>query len=340
LRRCALAGEPEGYRLELASGASAADREGFQRPVAEVGIGKGGDRARARGLAARAQHAYWHRLLEICALTETLILDEDGLYDPGEFNDRLLLGLKRTMSEAELRFLRARLSGDILSKARRGELETPLPCCATLHNPRYGGAFVFGRRRTRKDAEGSTSIHELPREQWAALIPNAHVGCTSWEQYERNQRLLAGNAHAYGPERAAGPAREGPALLQGLVVCGRGGRRMTVRYHHRRNLEVPDYQCVDESIQDGGSRCQTIPAQGLEARGFLASRVGECSAVGDDAAAVHARASHEAPRAVGSAVGEASAKVAVDGGGDRQRPRADGRAERRSSPSTAAALRA
>ena len=69
----------------------------------------------------------WHRLLEICALTDTLILDEDGLYDPAHFNDRLLLGLKGTMSEAELHVLRARLRGGILNKARRGELEAPLP---------------------------------------------------------------------------------------------------------------------------------------------------------------------------------------------------------------------
>ena len=69
----------------------------------------------------------WHRLLEICALADTLILDEDGLYDPSHFNDRLLLGLKGTMSEAELHVLNARLQGGILNKARRGELRSPLP---------------------------------------------------------------------------------------------------------------------------------------------------------------------------------------------------------------------
>lgn len=64
----------------------------------------------------------WHRLLEICALADTLILDEDGIYDPSHFNDRLLLGLKGTMSEAELHVLRARLIGGQLNKARRGDL--------------------------------------------------------------------------------------------------------------------------------------------------------------------------------------------------------------------------
>jgi len=69
----------------------------------------------------------WHRLLEICAITDTLILDEDDIYHPAEFNDRLLLGLKGTMSEAELHLIRARMRGGLLSKAKRGELVTPLP---------------------------------------------------------------------------------------------------------------------------------------------------------------------------------------------------------------------
>jgi DNA invertase Pin-like site-specific DNA recombinase len=72
-------------------------------------------------------NADWHRLLEICALSDTLILDEDGVYNPAEFNDRLLLGLKGTMSEAELHVLKARLRGGVLNKARRGEYRCPLP---------------------------------------------------------------------------------------------------------------------------------------------------------------------------------------------------------------------
>ena len=318
------------------SGASAADREGFQRLVAEVGMGRAGIVLGLEVSRLARNNADWHRLLEICALTETLILDEDGLYDPGEFNDRLLLGLKGQMSEAELHFLRARLRGGILSKARRGELPLPLPVglvsdpagkvtldpdqgvqqalrhlfatfertgsaravvqafnqerlrfparvrsgarkgeltwmplrhwrvLRTLHNPRYAGAFVYGRRRARKTPEGKTTLQELPREQWTTLIPDAHPGYISWDQFERNQRLLAGNAHAYGAERAAGPAREGPALLQGLLVCGRCGRRMTVRYHQRRGALIPDYQCIGESIQGCGPRCQTIPGHGVD----------------------------------------------------------------------------
>ena len=109
------------------SGASAADREGFQRLVADVGLGKAGIVLGLEVSRLARNNADWHRLLEISALAGTLICDEDGLYDPADFNDRLLLGLKGTMSDAELHFIRARLQGGILSKARRGELPMPLP---------------------------------------------------------------------------------------------------------------------------------------------------------------------------------------------------------------------
>src|ERR1700678_1936133 len=104
------------------SGASAAWREGFQHLVAEVSMGRAGIVMGLEVSRLARNNADWHRLLEICALTDTLILDEDGVYDPAHFNDRLLLGLKGTMSEAELHVLRARLQGGIRNKARRGEL--------------------------------------------------------------------------------------------------------------------------------------------------------------------------------------------------------------------------
>lgn len=109
------------------SGASATDRQGFQKLVAEVGLGRAGIVLGLEVSRLARNSADWHRLLEICALSDTLILDEDGVYDPAHFNDRLLLGLKGTMSEAELHVLRARLRGGILNKARRGELRCPLP---------------------------------------------------------------------------------------------------------------------------------------------------------------------------------------------------------------------
>jgi DNA invertase Pin-like site-specific DNA recombinase len=318
------------------SGASAADREGFQRLVGEVGLGKAGIVLGLEVSRLARNNADWHRLLEICGLSGTLICDEDGLYDPADFNDRLLLGLKGTMSEAELHFIRARLQGGILSKARRGELQMPLPVglvydpagqvvldpdtsvqhalrhlfetfartgsaravvyeftregllfptrirnghrtgelawselehwrvLRTLHNPRYAGAFAYGRRRNRKTPDGKVTSHRLPREEWTALIPDTHPGYLTWEQFEQNLRTLAENARAHGPDRAGGPAREGPALLQGLVVCGRCGNRMSVQYHQRRGVLVPDYRCVRESIQRYASQCQTIPGQRVD----------------------------------------------------------------------------
>jgi DNA invertase Pin-like site-specific DNA recombinase len=104
------------------SGASAAGRDGFQRLVADVGMGRAGIVLGLEVSRLARNNADWHRLLEICALTQTLILDEDGLYDPCAFNDRLVLGLKGAMSEAELHLLKARLRGGQLAKARRGEL--------------------------------------------------------------------------------------------------------------------------------------------------------------------------------------------------------------------------
>jgi DNA invertase Pin-like site-specific DNA recombinase len=317
------------------SGASAADREGFQQLVRDVGLGRAGLVMGLEVSRLARNSTDWHRLLEICALTETLILDEDGLYDPAHFNDRLLLGLKGTMSEAELHVLRARLRGGIVNKARRGELEMPLPIgfvydaagrvgldpdqrvqetirvffdsfrrtgSATavvkafrhqqllfprharhgihdtgtrwvplqhgralwvLHNPRFAGAFFFGRSRQRR-TETRTVIERLPRDEWTALIRDAHAGYITWDEFEENQRRLRENAQAIGGDRRRSPPREGPALLQGIVVCGRCGDRMTVRYHLRHGSLWPTYVCQRRGIARGEPICQTIPGRGLD----------------------------------------------------------------------------
>ena len=319
------------------SGASTADREGFQQMVAEVSLGRAGIVLGLECSRLARNNADWHQLLELCAMTGTLICDEDGLYDPRNFNDRLVLGMKGQISEYELHFIRARLRGGQLSAARRGELRTGLPVglaydvaghvvldpdagvqqalrhlfavfartgsaravvtafaaeklpfpvristgprkgepawmpltrwrvLRTLHNPRYAGAFVYGRRRGTISANGKNSCQPLPRDQWTALIPGAHPGYITWETYEANQKTLLGNAAARGTDRAAGPAREGTALLQGLAICGRCGRRMTIAYHARGGTEVPDYQCMREAIDNAGPRCQTIPGAAADA---------------------------------------------------------------------------
>ncbi len=234
------------------SGATSAGRTGFQTMVAEVGLGRVGIVMGLEVSRLARNNSDWHRLLEICALTQTLILDEDGLYDPATFNDRLLLGLKGTMSEAELHVLRARLRGGILNQARRGALKLPLPVglayredgqvilapdeqvqqalhllfatfrrtgsasavvrafaeqelrfprrvrtgphrgeviwrplqhdtvLDVLHNPRYAGAFVFGRTRTQPTVEGGSRRTLVPRDQWFALLPGSHAGYLTW----------------------------------------------------------------------------------------------------------------------------------------------------------------
>src|ERR1035441_2364853 len=317
------------------SGASAADREGFQKLVAEVGMGHAGLVIGLEVSRLARNSTDWHRLLEICALTDTLILDEDGIYDPAHFNDRLLLGLKGTMSEAELHVIKARLQGGLLNKARRGELQSPLPvgfvynpvnqpvldpdkqvqqslrfffdtfhragsAMATikafhqqgllfprrlrkgphkgdllwaelthsrtlqvLHNPRYAGAFVYGRTRTRKKADGGDTFQKRPRDQWI-LLQGVHPGYISWEQYEENQRRLLENSKAHGADRRKSLPREGPALLQGLVLCGICGGRMTVRYHNRCTHPVPDYVCQKDGIEHGKPLCQSINGEQID----------------------------------------------------------------------------
>ena len=318
------------------SGAWAAGREGFQHLVAEVSLGRAGIVLGLEVSRLARNNSDWHRLLEICGLTDTLILDEDGLYDPSQFNDRLLLGLKGTISEAELHVLRARLRGGILNKARRGELKNPLPvglvydaqgrvildpdrqvqdslrllfatyertgsCAATvkyfrrqrllfprrlrcgprkgelvwgtvghsrvlqiLHNPRYAGAFFHGRTRSFRSQNGRSRSQRLPADQWHALLPESHAGYIGWDQYQRNQVVLRENAQAHGRDHRRYPPGGGPALLQGIVLCGLCGRRMTVSYHARKVGLVPSYLCHREAVEHRVRICQSISGLGID----------------------------------------------------------------------------
>ena len=109
------------------SGKQTAGREGFQRLVADVSLRKVGLIIGTEVSRLSRNCVDWHRLLELCALFDTLIADADGIYNPRDFNDRLLLGLKGTLSEAELDSIRLRLDAGRLSKAGRGELAQHLP---------------------------------------------------------------------------------------------------------------------------------------------------------------------------------------------------------------------
>jgi DNA-binding transcriptional regulator YiaG len=133
-----------------------------------------------------------------------------------------------------------------------------------LHNPRYAGAFAYGRTRARKTVAGRTAVVQLPREEWTTLIPDAHPGDISFAEYEENLRRLRANAHAQSGDRRRSPPREGPALLQGLVVCGLCGRRMTVGYRSRGGRVVPYYSCQLEGIARARSLCQRLPGWTLD----------------------------------------------------------------------------
>ena len=137
---------------------------------------------------------------------------------------------------------------------------------ATLHNPRYAGTFCFGRTRTWSDADGNWHCERLPRDQWRFVKQNAHPGYLSWEEYEANQaRLLANQqAHGGGERKAGGAAREGPALLQGLVLCGKCGRPMTLRYHQRGGRLTPNYVCAKTAVEEAQPVCQSIPGGGVD----------------------------------------------------------------------------
>ena len=298
------------------SGATANNRNGFQRLVAEVGLGRVGVVMGLEVSRLARSSTDWHRLLEICALADTLILDEDGIYDPSHFNDRLLLGLKGTMSGAELHLLRARLLGGQLNKARRGELWMKPPIgfvhdssghvvfdpdqqvqrgvrllfetfrqtgsalrvvhhfktegilwlrritsgvragellfgpldhsrvLGILHNPRYTGAFVYGRTRQRKVIlGGQLRYRRLKREEWSVFLPNVHPGYISWEEFESNQAKLLANANGYGEDRRKSPAREGAALLQDDFPVVRGSDMVGVISKQR----------IVESLRVGGN---------------------------------------------------------------------------------------
>lgn len=315
------------------SGSSATGRDGFQELVSEVALGKAGIVMGLEVSRLARNSADWHRLIELCALTATLILDEDGIYDPAGFNDRLLLGLKGTMSEAELHILKARMRGGQLNKARRGELAMGPPVgliygpdgtlepdpdaevqgalrlvfdtfertgsamrtvrffreqellfprrlrvginkgelrwappqhariLQVLHNPRYAGAFVYGRTRSRRRPDGGTTVIRMPRADWQFVMPGMHRGYIDWGCFEANQRRLADNARAFGGGRRSGPPREGPALLQGRVLCGLCGERMGVRYSREHGRSVPVYICQETLVRRGGKVCQTVPGK-------------------------------------------------------------------------------
>jgi DNA invertase Pin-like site-specific DNA recombinase len=323
--RVVLIDEDQGRR-----GSESANRGGFERLVAEVGLGHVGLVLGIEVSRLARRNADWYNLMDLCALTDTLIADRDGVYHPGDHNCRLVLGLKGTMAEAELHLIRQRLSAARLHKASKGELRLLVPVGLDydqdgkivlardqavrtaiaevfarfaalssarqvllslradglklprrrpgttrvewvdptyravheiLVKPAYAGAYVFGRTRQHKSVDGAGQVlvrcRQVARDEWEVCIPEHHPGYIDWDTYLENQRRLAANARVVRGG-AGGAPREGRALLQGLVRCGRCGRKMQVGYWGAAGLR-PTYACTRAAKETGSnSACQQI----------------------------------------------------------------------------------
>jgi DNA invertase Pin-like site-specific DNA recombinase len=326
------------------SGSSAEHRVGFQRLVAEISLGHVGLVLGTEMSRLARSGKDWYQLLELCALGGSLLADTDGVYDPTEYNDRLLLGLKGTMSEAELYLINQRMRAGRVNKARRGELVIALPVgywrrpsgeavldpdeqvqsvvrlvfakfaelgsvqgvvrflvehgiqlgvrarsgpdkgeivwkrparatiTGMINSPIYAGIYAYGRRPSDhtgvRGGRAGSRRRTARREECLAWIEGALPAYISLAQYEANlARLKANRAHGDVP----GAVRFGPALLAGLLRCGRCGRRMTVGYHIDAGRPRISYNCTGARSEWGGPHCQHLSGGCLDA--YVAGQV-------------------------------------------------------------------
>ena len=273
-------------------------------------------------------------------MTDTLIIDHDGVYNPNDFNDRVLLGFKGTWSHTELHGMRLRLQGAKLNKALKGKLrctpptgyvydaegqlvfdpdesvvsairlvfeqfrvlgtaykvmqyfahhELSLPrrirrpgeigtvdwgaakhnrITAILHNPTYTGTYVYGRRRSLPVLESGQIIgvktQQVPEPEWKVVIHNTHPAYLTWAEYQENQAQLKRNYGLILPEGRIGPARSGAALLQGLVICGQCGHRMSPRYYGDSGQRA-SYECNQLRKKNGQlTKCWSVAAAAID----------------------------------------------------------------------------
>ncbi len=308
------------------SAATAANRDGFQSLVSAVGLDQVGLILVVDVSRLARNCSDWYRLLDLAALCDCLIGDANAVYDPRDYNDRLLLGLKGTLAEAQWHTMRQRLSAARLNKAQRGELAFRLPVgydrdeerrvvlsadrevqsivrlvfdlfvrlgsayavlrelvrqgldlpyraqrkigrnevewrqprystvYSILKHPIYAGAYTYGKHHRIHLPDGSVVTQRMPLEQWAVLIHDAHPAYIPWEQYVANQRQLDENAQ--GTNWRKGTPREGDALLQGIVICGKCGRHMRVRTGGHNTA----YACYEAHRSYDRPRCQHFVA--------------------------------------------------------------------------------
>jgi len=316
------------------SGSTTDGRSGFVRLVDDVAHGRVGAVAAVEVSRLARSSNDWRRLLSLCAVADVVVLDEQTVYDPKDKDDKLLLDIKGTMSEAELHWLGLRLTGARLNKARRGELRIPAPTgyvwggkgfkldpdeevqraiklvferyaietsawavlrwarqqsllfparhyraggdselfwqplgLTRLHellrNPIYAGVYAYGRRPMKqKLIDGQIrNVKEPGRdpERWQVKIDNAHPAYISWETFVNNQKKLRDNYTRFG---SGGAPREGKALLQGLLLCGRCGRRMIVNYAGRGS-RLYYYTCAGNRDK-GQVSCWSLPGKPID----------------------------------------------------------------------------
>jgi DNA invertase Pin-like site-specific DNA recombinase len=313
-------------------------REEFGQLAADVGMRRVGIVVGLDVTRMSRNNSDWYRLLDLCGICDTLIADSDGLYHPARYNDRLVLGMKGTMSEAEMHFRKERMQGAIETRAAKGTLRKGLPVGleygedkkvrlaldesirhaielvfekfaqlgtayqvyryfqaeglllparrwhernvrwvkprysafrAILNNPRYAGAYVYGRTRRLQsvDEQGRIQVQteHLPIEQWKVVIEDQHPGYISWETFVSNQKCLAENYLAGSDGEASRVLRRGHALLAGLIRCGVCGRRMSPCYPGNGNSVR--YVCSRARLSGGldGAKCQSIAGTRIHA---------------------------------------------------------------------------
>ncbi|MGH8153242.1 MAG: recombinase family protein [Rhodanobacteraceae bacterium] len=312
-------------------------RPGFERLVAAVCAGEVGAVLCLDASRLARNGRDWHHLLELCGLVKARVIDTEGIYDPCRPNDRLLLGMKGSISEFELNILRVRMLDAKDAKARRGELRLAVPIgyiwdrdvglgfdpdlrvqeairvifarfrqlgsarqvllslaaepmhfprpsdgkqmvnfewtpiryrniIAVLKNPFYAGAYSYGKTAHRTalvDGRVHTTYkHRKPFDQWEIVIQGHHEAYVEWDEFERNQKLLAANT--YGKAGGVKSGRGGRALLPGMLMCGGCGRRLTVAYSGRSPGQ-PIYRCERPKQMFGRPRCMVFGAKRVDA---------------------------------------------------------------------------
>ena len=270
---------------DLGVSAGGVARPGFERLLAAICGGQVGAVVSIEASRLARNGRDWHTLLDFCGLVGSIIVDEDGVYDPRSVNDRLLLGMKGTMSEMELSLLRQRSVEALKLKAARGDLHTTVAIGFVRSEDdrieldpdlriREAIASVFARfaqvgsvRQVllwfrQENIELPSAVYDdsrrsvvwrREREDWQVLIVEHHEGYIEWDTYEHNQRVIADNTNMRGG-MARGAVRRGEALLAGLLRCAHCGRKLHVAYSGSDGT-VPRYHCRGAALNHGSQMC-------------------------------------------------------------------------------------